>query len=263
MGKIQEKINSCAKPKLNKLLWKHLIGPLLKVMLASEDKVIPLIEAIKYPTKDTLKSDYTVTPTKSVKSRKDFEQELNIHIDELNERIKQLEIENKALKYDLNENSRMYDVHQNSISQEKQKFEDLKKEIDSKVSEELKVKEDVNSKITNYKTRIFFLESQIEELENKKLSQIDMATNKLKNKNKQLEKDNKKLQKAKEVAEGKLEGLRSKLEEIIESEQQLKKQDKDNKGTIKKLQSLIEDLEKKLVELKTEYADKMYELELR
>lgn len=263
MGKIQDKINSCNKPKLNKLLAKHLIGPLLKVMLASDDKVSPLLEVIKNPSKDTLKSDYSVTPTKSVKSRKDFEQELNIHIDELNERIKQLEIENKALKYDLSENSRLYDAHQNSISLEKQKFEDLKKEIDSKVSEEQKVKEDVNSKITNYKTRIFFLESQIEELENKKDSQIDMATNKLKNKNKQLEKENKKLQKAKEGAEGKLEGLRSKLEEIIESEQQLKKQDKDNKATIKKLQSLIEDLEKKLVELKTEYADKMYELELR
>lgn len=40
--------------------------------------------------------------------------------------------------------------------------------------------EELNSKISNYKTRIFFLETQNEELENKKNQMIDMATNKLK-----------------------------------------------------------------------------------
>jgi chromosome segregation ATPase len=232
-------------------------------MMASEDKLGPLLEDIKNPSVDTLKRDLTITPSKSTKSRKEFEQELNINIEELNERIGQLELENKALKYDLGETSRIYDINQDSITQEKQKFEELKKEIDSITSEDQKNKEDVNSKITNYKTRIFFLESQIEELETKKQTQIDMATNKLKNKNKSLEKANKMLNKTKESAESKLEGLRSKLEEIIESEQKLKKQDKDSKSNIKKHQATIEDLEKKLVELKTEYADKMYQLEAR
>lgn len=184
-------------------------------------------------------------------------------IDELTQRINSLEKDNKNLLSQLEESSKVYDEQLGNISVEKQRFEDLKKEISTKSVEDKKQKEDVNSKLTNYKTRIFFLESQVEELENKCQSQIDMATTKLKTKNKQLEKDFKKLQKAKDSAESKLGGLRDKLEEIIEDEQKFKRKDKESQGKIALLEGTIERLEKNLVEVKTELADKMYMYEMK
>ena len=262
-GKIQEKIDKSSKPKLNKVLCRALIKPLCKLLGVGEDKLDPLLELIKNPTKDPNKSGIDTTPSKSAKKMRDIEKIYSVQVDELNHRIKQLEKENQQLKYELHESSRMQDVHLDSLSLERNKLENLKKELECKSVEDKKSKEDVNSKLTNYKTRIFFLESQVEELENKKQSHIDMATNKLRNTNKLLEEEVHKLRKAKDSAEVKLEGLRGKLEEIISEEQLLKRREKDYKKEVEQLKEQVLQLEKKLVEIKTEYADKMYQYEMK
>ena len=115
------------------------------------------------------------SPCPSTKSGK-LKKEQN---DKLLERINQLEIENKALKFDLNENSKMFELQVDSFSQEKQKMEDLKKEMSFIYEEEKRNKEDVHSKVSNYKTRIFFLESQVEELE-KKIKEVETDKSKIK-----------------------------------------------------------------------------------
>lgn len=261
--KIKEKIEKSSKPKLNKVLCRALIKPLCKLLSVSEEKLDPIVDLIKNPSKDPNKSGIDTTPTKSAKKIKEIEKVHNSKVDELNFRIKQLEKENQQLKYELHESSKMQDAHLDNLSHERSRLESMKKELESKSVEDKKSKEDVNSKITNYKTRIFFLESQIEELENKKQSHIDMATNKLRNTNKLLEEEVHKLRKTKDTAEVKLEGLRGKLEEIISEEQQLKKREKDYKKEVEQLKEQVVQLEKKLVEVKTEYADKMYQYEMK
>jgi len=170
MRKINEKIEkSSHKPKLNKVISKYLISPLFKLWMVEDEKLAPLLEIIKNPWKDM------ESPCPSTKSGK-LKKEQN---DKLLERINQLEIENKALKFDLNENSKMFELQVDSFSQEKQKMEDLKKEMSFIYEEEKKNKEDVHSKVSNYKTRIFFLESQVEELE-KKIKEVETDKSKIK-----------------------------------------------------------------------------------
>jgi chromosome segregation ATPase len=157
-------------------------------------------------------------------------------------------MENKSLKYEIMENSKIHDLHMETLNREKQRLDDFKKEVSEKDLENVKSKDNLNSKIANYKTRIFFLESQIDEFEEFKKSQsmkIDKLTD------------------AKETAEIKLADIREKLEEIIASESKLKKKDKQNQNTISELNGKIEKLEKQLVEVKTELADKMFSLEMK
>ena len=130
--------------------------------MADESKINTLIELIKSGQNDGTASAMSLTPTKSAKGGKSKHE-----VDKLKKRIKQLETENKALKFDANETSRLFEEQSNSIAEERTKMQKTQKEIDSVHEEEKKEKEGINSKMSNYKTRIFFLESQVEELEKK------------------------------------------------------------------------------------------------
>lgn len=136
--------------------------------MVDESKTHLLLDIIKNLGKEKGSS------SKSRKSKKDQNEKLF-------ERLNHIENENKALKFDLNENSRMLDMQVDSFSHEKQKVEDLKKEMNCLNEEEKKNKEGVSSKMSNYKTRIFFLESQVEELE-KNIKEIEVEKSKAKSK---------------------------------------------------------------------------------
>lgn len=261
--KIQDKLESSSKPKLGRVICKSLLSPLCKLLSVTDSTLSPLLDIIKLNGKDGNKAGLDTTPIKLSKRSKELEKEYKAQLYDLTQRIKLLEKENQDLKNDVLESSKLHNLHNDKVEQEKMKVEELKKEILLKGQEDRKQQEDVHSKITNYKTRIFFLESQVEELETKLQSQVEMATTKLKNKLKSCESDLKAAQKAKDAAESKLTGLRDKLEEVIQEEQKYKRMHKEDQAAINKLNEKVESLEKKLVEVKTELADKMYQYEMK
>ena len=225
-------------------------------MNISDDKIQQFVDLVRNGGKDSGKGGLDEKPIKLTK------RSINIDSDSITQRIKILEEENKNLNLKILENSKLQEIELDKVKCEKQKLEDLKIQLDEKIACDKKEKDDLNSKITNYKTRIFFLETQNEELENKKKSHIDMATNKLKIKNKNYEKELKLLKKGKEESDNKVEGLRNKLEEFIGNEQSVKNKEKQHKDKIDNLTTEISKLERKLIELKTEYADRMYTYEI-
>lgn len=165
VGRINEKIEKSGnRAKMNKLLWKVLISPLLSVCQADEDKMNSLIDLIKNGVGDGATSTLSITPTKSAKKEKT---KLNPEVEKLNKKIKKLEMENKALRFDVNESSRLYDEQSSNLASEIEKKKEVQQRLETIHEEEKKEKEGINSKMSNYKTRIFFLESQVEELEKK------------------------------------------------------------------------------------------------
>ncbi|CAI2387136.1 unnamed protein product [Moneuplotes crassus] len=259
MVKIQDKIDkSGGKPKMNKLLSKVLIIPLLKLCMAEEDKTTMLADLIRNGQNDGTASALSLTPTKSVRSTKESGKSKN-DIEKLQKKIKQLETENKALRFDATESSRLFEEQTSSLADERKKVKKVQKQLDSINQEDKKEKEGINSKISNYKTRIFFLESQVEELEKKnKQFETIRKQDKLQGKD-QISK----VIEEKEAVEKKLHNLREKFEDLLDNESSLKEEMKSKDDSISHLNIKIQDLETKLVELKTELADKMYELEMR
>ena len=253
--KITERVNRPTKTKLYRPIWRFFIEPMLKIMNIHDDTIQQFVDLVRNGGKESGKNGLDEKPIKLTKRN-------IVDVDSLTQRIKTLEEENQRLNSEHLENSKLQEIELDKIISDKQKLEELKKSLDEKIASDKKEKDDLNSKITNYKTRIFFLETQNEELENKKKSHIDMATNKLKIKNKNLEKELKQLKKEKIDSDNKVEGLRNKLEEFIGEEQSVKNKEKLQKDRVDKLNSEISQLERRLIELKTEYADRMYNYEI-
>lgn len=98
--------------------------------------MLPMIDLIKNFGKDGNKSGMDTTPVKQSKKSKDIEKQYISQIDDLTQRIKQLEKENKELVFQLEESSKVHDEQLGNLSVEKQRFEDLKKEISVKSVED-------------------------------------------------------------------------------------------------------------------------------
>ncbi|CAI2387057.1 unnamed protein product [Moneuplotes crassus] len=259
MAKINDKIEkSGGRPKMNKLLAKNLIGPLLSLCMADQERSDMIIELIRNGQNDGAASAHSVTPTKSVRSTKDNGKSKS-EIEKLQKKIKKLETENKALRFDVNENSRLFEEQSCSLADERKRMKKVQKQLDSIHEEDKKEKEGINSKISNYKTRIVFLESQVEELDKKNK---EFESKKKKDKKEQKTKISK-IKEEKGAVEKKLNNLREKFEDLIENEKALKDEIELKNQSISNLDTQVKDLEAKLVELKTDLADKMYELEIK
>jgi len=252
ISSLKERAAETEKVKPSKILCKVLITPLCKILNVKEDKLNTLLDLVKSRGRDgDDKSGYSVTPTKSSrKSKRGSSRKpcVSRELTEMTERIRQLEMENRSLKFELLETSKMQDSQSDVLLKEKEKIESYKRNLNDREMEDNMAKEGLNSKIANYKTRIFFLESQIEEFEDVKKQHTREVT---------------RLQKGKQEAEEKLDDFREKLEEIIAQEAKLKKKDKSNQKEIGDLNGKIIKLEKQLVECKTELADKMFQFELK